>query len=69
MKTQNPECCGSHCIRTNGEVRVYPLGGGGNLFLCRQCWSHENSFRADQRKRYRPQDWPHVEWITARVAP
>jgi hypothetical protein len=60
----NPECCGSHCRAEHGEVRVYPLGGGGNLILCRSCWSHENAYRAD---RGGPPNWPLIPWSLARV--
>lgn len=37
----NPNCDGGRCISDNGEVRVLPTGGGGNLLLCRQCFEHE----------------------------
>jgi hypothetical protein len=41
----NPMCCGSHCRSEKGPVKVYPLGGGANLILCRACWEWENSYR------------------------
>ena len=67
MSDINPECSGSHC-RPGGtkEVRVYPLGGGANLILCRACFGHENAYRRErQRETKRPADWPEVEWETA----
>jgi len=45
MKIQNNYCCGSHCRDPNSEVRVMPIGGGGNLILCRECWDYENRWR------------------------
>jgi hypothetical protein len=64
----NPNCCGSNCQAARGEVRVYPLGGGGNLILCFACWQHENRYRADRGRHYkRPQDWPQVDWDKAEV--
>lgn len=41
----NYNCDGSKCRSPEGEVRVYPLGGGANLILCRACWRNENDFR------------------------
>ena len=43
MSDINPNCDGAHCTDPAGEVRVYPLGAGGNLILCYRCWQHENS--------------------------
>lgn len=66
----NPNCCGGHCRSTQGEVRVYPLGAGGNLILCAACWSHENRYRAERGRETRePQNWPQVEWATAEQYP
>ena len=66
MSYANPNCDGDHC-RKPGEVRLYPLGGGGNLILCRQCFTEENAFRlSQQRKHYRDAaSWPLVDWTTA----
>ena len=49
--TENNECCGSG-PHTAGQVRVYPLGGGGNLILCRHCWAHENRYRYERQQNY-----------------
>jgi hypothetical protein len=65
---RNPNCCGSHCQAKHGEVRVYPLGAGGNLILCFACWAHENRFRHASGLRYgRPEDFPQVNWNTAEI--
>ena len=48
MSDINPNCCGDHCTERDGEVRVYPLGGGANLILCLACWAHENRYRYDR---------------------
>jgi hypothetical protein len=66
--TQNPNCCGSHCCSETGEVRIYPLGGGGNLILCLACWAHENRYRLERGRETRePTNWPTVEWATAEI--
>lgn len=59
----NPNCDGGHCRADTGEVRVYPLGGGANLILCRACVAHENAYRAERgRDTGRPADWPVLQW-------
>jgi hypothetical protein len=68
MSLINPECCGDKCRDPHGEVRVYPLGGGANLILCRACWAHENSYRRVRGVHYgRPEEWPQLDWDTAEV--
>lgn len=65
---KNPDCCGSHCASERGEVRVYPIGGGGNLIICRACWDHENHYRRLKGIHYgRPEEWPVLDWNTAEV--
>ena len=66
VKVHNPNCDGNKCHSDTGEVRVYPLGGGGNLILCRQCWTYENIYRHSKGDR---DAWPPVDWSTARVYP
>jgi len=46
----NPNCDGVHCLRTDGEVRVLPTGGGGNAILCRTCFNHELAWRKKRNK-------------------
>ncbi len=61
---QNPNCDGSHCRSETGEVRVYPLGGGGNLILCHACFAHENRYRFERaRETKNPDDWPQVNLL------
>lgn len=65
---QNPMCDGAHCRHESGEVRVYPLGGDGNAILCLACFAHENRYRYERgRETQRPEDWPQVNWSTAKV--
>jgi len=64
----NPNCCGGHCWFDKGEVRVYPIGAGGNLILCRACWNHENAYnRWRGRETGRPENWPVRNWDEAEV--
>jgi hypothetical protein len=70
MSDMNPNCCGAHCRDSGAEVRVYPLGGGGNRILCRQCWAHENRYRFNRgREMSRPQDWLQQDWYAAEIYP
>lgn len=41
----NPNCDGSACRKSDGEVRKLPLGGGANLILCHDCYLHELAYR------------------------
>jgi|SRR3954465_11458005 hypothetical protein len=52
MSDVNPSCDGSHCVDSKGEVRIYSLGAGGNLHLCRACWAHENWYRKGRTQDY-----------------
>jgi hypothetical protein len=66
--TQNPNCDGDKCQYGTGEVRVYPLGGGGNLILCRACWIHENNYRHSRGvETGAPENWPQVMWASSKV--
>lgn len=44
----NPNCDGDRCHQDSGEVRVLPTVGSSNAILCRSCFVHEISFRADR---------------------
>lgn len=67
-RLHNPDCDGANCRAESGEVRVYPLGAGGNLILCRACWAHENRYRYERgRETSRPDDWPQLSWEKAEV--
>ena len=52
MSDINPNCDGAKCADPKGEVRLYKLGGGANLILCRSCWAHENWYRRMRAKDY-----------------
>lgn len=66
--THNPNCDGSHCRMENGAVKIYPLGGGGNLILCLACFAHENRFRYMRGAETKePSNWPQVDWGCAEV--
>ena len=42
----NPCDGGDICYgQTDGETRLLPVGGNGNLILCRECYEVELSFR------------------------
>ena len=70
LHNHNNMCDGNHCLHATGEVRLYPLGGGGNLILCYACFAVENQYRRTQGKWIgRPEEWPQVEWSTAEVYP
>lgn len=73
----NPNCDGGRCKSATGEVRVYPLGGGGNLILCATCWAYENRYgRATHERsegnmtlvsdydRVTPREWAEYEFAT-----
>lgn len=62
---KNYNCDGSHCREASGQVRVYKLGAGGNLILCRSCWTHENNYRASRGGERA--DWPLLNWECAEV--
>jgi hypothetical protein len=63
----NWDCDGDHCTEAHGEVRVYPLGGGANLILCRDCFAHENAYRRTRASETgQPENWPQVSWDTAK---
>jgi len=47
---RNPNCDGDHCTWSVGEVRVLPLGGDGNLILCKTCFAHEIRFRKERNR-------------------
>jgi hypothetical protein len=65
-KMQNPNCCGNHCNSKTGPVKVYSLGGGGNLILCFVCWAYENQYRRQRGlDTGAPENFPVLDWETA----
>jgi hypothetical protein len=68
--THNPNCDGGHCRNEFSDVRVYPLGGGGNLILCEACFHAENEYRKYRGKETgAPENWPIIAWATAEPYP
>lgn len=65
---KNWNCDGDKCELPSGEVRLFPLGGGANLILCRRCAAHENKYRQQRGSETgRPEDWPQVDWFECKV--
>ena len=59
----NPNCDGAHCRTVNSEVRVYPIGAGGNLILCQACFAHENRYNYERgRETEHPEWFPQINW-------
>lgn len=63
MENYNCDGSGPH---SRGEVRVYPLGSGGNLILCVSCWVRENKYRFERGKETNADLWPQENWDTAK---
>ena len=55
MFIRNWNCDSEHCVRSLGEVRIYPLDDGTGLILCFVCWDHQNQLR--RRRRQQPVNW------------
>ena len=59
------QCDGGHADK--GEIRKYPIGGGGNMFICRDCY---NKHRAIEIKKQRPvYDWATLEIVQPKIEP
>ena len=50
MPNRNNMCDGSRCKLPNGEVRLLPTGGDGNMIYCRACYEHEMSYRRERNR-------------------
>lgn len=50
MPNRNPMCDGSHCKESNGEVRILPYGGGGNIICCHACYLNEMKYRRGRNR-------------------
>lgn len=65
--SENWNCDGSGPHRGD-EVRVYPLGGGANLILCRACWNRENAYNRQRAEETgSPENFTLKSWGTAEV--
>jgi hypothetical protein len=70
MKPHNNNCDGAHCTSEQGEVRVYPIGSGGNLILCHSCFAHENRYNFGRGAETKHPEWfPQVNWANAKPYP
>lgn len=47
MYNQNCDGSGPHAA---GQVRLLPMGGGGNGILCKKCFYKEIAYRKDRNK-------------------
>jgi hypothetical protein len=64
----NPNCDGAHCRKESGEVRVLPIGSGGNLILCCACHAYEIAYRRERNAEVAaPYDCP--AWDSLAVYP
>lgn len=65
---RNPSCDGDVCTSAAGETRKLPIGGGGNLLLCRACFDHEMAYRReleeDGRGKQDIPEWGDLEIVT-----
>lgn len=65
-RLKNWNCDNDKCRYPTGETKLYPLGGGGNLILCKACWDYENAYRKQRGKECRcPENWPILDWDRA----
>ena len=61
----NPCDSGDICNgQTVGETRLLPVGGNGNLILCRECYGVELSFRLNRIMEGVEQDMPIWDSLT-----
>lgn len=58
MNHDNPNCDNNKCKRADGEVRLLPTGGDGNMILCRDCYEHEMRYRRERVAAGEPFDLP-----------
>ena len=66
--SNNPMCDGSRCSKDNGEVRIYPTGGGGNMILCYSCWVYENKFNYRRGvETENPQYFAQHDWNKSKI--
>ena len=50
------------------EVRLYPLGGGGNSILCQACAARENQYRYERGiETNMPENWPKADWYQCKI--
>lgn len=64
---QNDMCDNNRCATKNGEVRVIPTGGGGNMILCFACYRHEMSYRRERIKELGEGSYDLPSWESLEV--
>lgn len=50
MPNKNNMCDGSHCLRSDGEVRVLATSKSSNAILCNACFHFEIGYRKGRNK-------------------
>jgi hypothetical protein len=55
MTNYNCDGSGPH---SEGEVKLMPTGGSGNLILCHNCWNHELAYRNSEMGEFAQFDLP-----------
>ncbi len=48
---KNNMCDGTHCAKADGEVKLLPTGGDGNMIICQTCFLHEIAYRKRENQR------------------
>jgi hypothetical protein len=64
LSVKNPNCDSVHCTQVYGEVRLLPIGGGGNAILCRECFRHERMYRRQRNQDLGVEAFELPEWET-----
>lgn len=54
---KNWNCNNDRCRNPKGEVRVYPIGSGGNLILCKHCFDYENAYNQRRARETKQPDF------------
>jgi len=64
---KNWNCQGADCLEPDGEIRLIPCGGGGDLILCHECymkemlWRHERNKSLPVENKYPIPRWSNLE--------
>jgi len=63
-------CDGGYCDRNEGEVRVLPTGGEGNMILCFACYRAEITWRKQRNRELSPDcQFALPSWDSLKVYP
>lgn len=67
-QNQNWNCCSNKCSDPHSHVRVLPIGGGGNLILCYDCFIVEMEWRQHMNNLLGvTARWPIPKWEDLKV--